>query len=64
MKIIYFMMRYSRRLLVLAVIAGIISGAANTALLAVINDALNITNSQGITLALFFVGLCLVVPLT
>jgi putative ATP-binding cassette transporter len=64
MKIIYFMMRYSRRLLVLAVIAGIISGAANTALLAVINDALNKTNSQGITLALFFVGLCLVVPLT
>lgn len=64
MKIIFFMMRYSRRLLVLAVIAGIVSGAANTALLAVINDALNKTNSQGITLALFFVGLCLVVPLT
>jgi putative pyoverdin transport system ATP-binding/permease protein len=64
MKIIYFMMRYSRRLLVLAVVAGIISGAANTALLAVINNALNKTHSQGITLALVFVGLCLVVPVT
>lgn len=64
MKIIYFMMRYSRRLLVLAVVAGIISGAANTALLAVINNALNKTHSQGITLALVFVGLCLLVPLT
>jgi putative ATP-binding cassette transporter len=64
MKIIYFMMRYSRRLLVLAVVAGIISGAANTALLAVINNALNKTHSQGMTLALVFVSLCLVVPLT
>jgi putative ATP-binding cassette transporter len=64
MKIIYFMMRYSRRLLLLAVLAGIVSGAANTALLAVINSALNKTQSQQITLALVFVGLCLVVPVT
>jgi putative ATP-binding cassette transporter len=64
MKIIYFMMRYSRRLLLLAVLAGIISGAANTALLAVINSALNKTQSQGMTLGLVFVGLCLVVPVT
>ncbi len=64
MKIIYFMMRYSRRLLLLAVIAGIISGAANTALLAVINSALNQTQSQGMNLALVFVGLCVLVPVT
>src|ERR1044072_2139533 len=64
MKIIYFMMRYSRRLLLLAVLAGIISGAANTALLAVINSALNKTQSQEISLALVFVGLCLLVPVT
>jgi putative pyoverdin transport system ATP-binding/permease protein len=64
MTIIYFMMRYSPRLLLLAVLAGIVSGAANTALLAVINEALNKTQSQGITLALVFAGLCLVVPLT
>lgn len=64
MKIIYFMMQYSRRLLVLAVLAGIISGAANTALLAVINAALNSTQTRTSTLALTFVGLCLLVPLT
>jgi putative pyoverdin transport system ATP-binding/permease protein len=64
MKIIYFMMRYSRRLLVMAVVAGIISGAANTALLAVINGALNKTQSQQMNLALAFIGLCLLVPLT
>jgi putative pyoverdin transport system ATP-binding/permease protein len=64
MKIIYFMMRYSRRLLLLAVVAGIISGAANTALLAVINDVLNKRQSQQMTLALVFIGLCLVVPVT
>lgn len=64
MKIIYFMMQYSRRLLVLAVLAGIISGAANTALLAVINAALNIEQLEKLTLALTFIGLCLLVPLT
>jgi putative ATP-binding cassette transporter len=64
MKIIYFMMQYSRRLLVLAVLAGIISGAANTALLADINAALNNTEYQKSTLALIFIGLCLLVPLT
>lgn len=64
MKIIYFMMQYSRRLLVLAVLAGIISGAANTALLAVINAALNSTQTRTSTLALTFIGLCLLVPLT
>ena len=64
MKIIYFMMRYSRRLLLLAVIAGIISGAANTALLAVINSALNQAQSQVMNLALVFVGLCVLVPVT
>ncbi|HWF88178.1 MAG TPA: cyclic peptide export ABC transporter [Pyrinomonadaceae bacterium] len=64
MKIIYFMMRYSRRLLLLAVIAGIVSGAANTALLAVINNALNKTPTREMTLAMVFVGLCIVVPVT
>lgn len=61
MKIINFLMRYSRRYLVLAVLAGIISGAANTALLAIINAVLN--NQAGKQqLALWFVGFCLLVP--
>ncbi|MCA1566169.1 MAG: cyclic peptide export ABC transporter [Acidobacteria bacterium] len=64
MKIIYFMMQYSRRFLVLAIVAGVISGAANTALLAVINATLTSSQYQRSTLALIFLGLCLVVPLT
>src|SRR5205085_3678443 len=63
MKIIYFLMQHSRRFLVLAVVAGIISGAANTGLLAVINAALN-HQARKTELALLFVGLCLLVPLT
>lgn len=62
MKIIRFLMRYSRRFLVLAVVAGIISGAANTGLLAIINAALN-NQARKPPLALLFVGLCLLVPL-
>jgi putative ATP-binding cassette transporter len=63
MKIIHFLMQHSRRFLVLAVVAGVVSGAANTGLLAIINATLN---NQGATekLALYFVGLCLLVPLS
>jgi putative ATP-binding cassette transporter len=61
MKIIYFLMQHSRRFLVLAVLAGVVSGAANTGLLAIINATLT---GQGATgrLALYFIGLCLLVP--
>jgi len=62
MKIINFLMRYSRRFLVLAVLAGIISGAANTGLLAIINAALN-NPLRKPQLAVVFIGLCLLVPL-
>lgn len=62
MKIIYFLMRYSRRYLVLAVVAGIISGAANTGLLAIINAVLADQSSKP-QLAVAFIGLCLLVPL-
>jgi putative ATP-binding cassette transporter len=63
MKILYFLMRHSRRLLVLAILAGIISGAANTGLLAIINSALN-NESTKTALALSFIGLCLLVPIS
>ena len=62
MKIIRFLMRYSRRFLVLAVLAGIISGAANTGLLAIINAALN-NQARKPSLAVVFIALCLIVPL-
>lgn len=63
MKILYFLMQHSRRLLVLAVLAGVISGAANTGLLAIINSALN-NEATKTALGLTFAGLCLVVPLS
>lgn len=63
MKILYFLMQHSRRLVVLAVLAGIVSGAANTGLLAIINSALN-NGSKKTALALTFAGLCLLVPIS
>jgi putative ATP-binding cassette transporter len=56
-------MQHSRRFLVLAILAGIVSGAANTGLLAIINSALN-NESSKTALALTFAGLCLLVPLS
>jgi putative ATP-binding cassette transporter len=64
MKTIFFLMRYSRRFLVLAIIAGAVSGAANTGLLAIINAALNGDRSRKAALAMAFVALCAVLPLT
>lgn len=62
MRVIYFLMRYSRRTLVLAILAGIISGAANTGLLTVINAMLH-NQARRTQLAVFFIVLCLMVPL-
>lgn len=62
MRVIYFLMRYSRQTLVLAILAGIISGAANTGLLTVINAMLH-NQAQKTQLAVFFIVLCLMVPL-
>ncbi len=62
MKVIYFLMRYSRRFLVLAILAGIISGAANTGLLTVINAMLH-NQARKPQLAVFFIVLCLLVPI-
>jgi putative ATP-binding cassette transporter len=63
MKIIYFLMQHSRRILVLAILAGIVSGAANTGLLAIINAALNNVSTKT-SLALTFIALCLLVPVS
>lgn len=64
MKLIQFLMAYSSRLLALAVIAGIISGACNTGLLAVINSTLKQGHSSSFLFLLWaFIGLCVVVPL-
>src|SRR5687768_7988343 len=64
MKIIKFLIKYSRAAVILAVIAGIISGASNTGLLAVINAVLRNNGFSVTTLLLMFVGLCVLLPVT
>jgi putative pyoverdin transport system ATP-binding/permease protein len=60
MSLLRFLMRYSRKTVILAVVAGAISGACNTGLLAVINSAL--ASTSRISLVWAFIGLCAVVP--
>jgi putative ATP-binding cassette transporter len=64
MKIISFLLRNSRGIFFLAIIAGIISGAANTGLLALITLSLNNHNNSGFALGWSFIALCLIAPLT
>lgn len=61
MKVIGFLLHYSRGMVLLAIAAGLVSGASNTGLLAVINAALARSGSRG-DLLLLFIGLCLVMP--
>lgn len=63
MKILSFLLRNSRGIVILAVIAGVISGASNTGLLAVITAALGGYYSRT-TLIWSFVGLCIIAPLS
>lgn len=63
MKLIDFLMRHSRRSFLLAVLTGILSGACNTGLLAVINAALGQPRSALLKLAIVFLGLCAFAPL-
>lgn len=63
MKILSFLLRNSRGIVVLAVIAGVISGASNTGLLAVITAALGGYYSRT-TLIWYFVALCIIAPLS
>lgn len=63
MRLIAFLLRYSKSLVLLAILAGIVSGAASTGLLALINAALTQSGSRADLLALF-VALCVVVPLS
>jgi putative ATP-binding cassette transporter len=70
MKMIYFLLRYSREIkysrsiLILAMLTGMVSGLINTALLALINYALNNRGPAVPKLVLGFIALCLVLPIT
>ena len=58
-----FMARYSRRSIVLAIIAGVISGICNTVLLGVLNAALHRTKDSTPYLVWAFVAFCILLPL-
>lgn len=64
MKIISFLTRYSRGAVALAIAAGIISGACNTLLLAVITKALSGAASPVPRIGWIFASLCILLPLT
>lgn len=64
MKLVRFLKSYSGGMLLLSIIAGIASGAANTGLLALINNALREGSSTGSWGLWGFAALCLLLPLT
>jgi putative ATP-binding cassette transporter len=64
MKLVLFLKRYSGSMLLLSIIAGIASGAANTGLLAIINEALRNGSSTSSRSLWGFVALCLLLPAT
>jgi putative pyoverdin transport system ATP-binding/permease protein len=62
MRLISLLLRYSRKFVILAIIAGIISGIANTGLLALINAGLN--DGHGSRLIIGFAALCTTLALS
>jgi len=64
MKLFSFLLRYSRRQLLLALAAGVLSGLCNTGLLALINAALTRDSPRTVELAWMFGALCLMLGLT
>ena len=63
MKLFLFFIHYSRRTAILAILAGIISGASSTGMLAVINASLRGDGPSTEKLMWAFIALCLLLPL-
>lgn len=63
MKLFLFFFHYSRRIAILAILAGIISGMSSTGMLAVINASLRVHGPSRVTLLWAFIALCLLLPL-
>ena len=64
MRVFRFLFRYSKGMVLLAAVSGIISGACSTGLLALINTTLSREDASRMTLLWGFIALCLVVPVT
>lgn len=63
MKLFLFLIHYSRRTAVLAILAGVISGASSTGMLALINASLRDSGPSRTTLMRAFIALCVMLPL-
>ena len=64
MKLFLFLINYSRRLVLVALFIGILSGVCNALFIAVINSALRNAGSPSSFLFKSFLALCLILPLT
>lgn len=64
MSLIKFFLEHSRRVVVVSLLAGVVSGASNAALLAVINSALTAGRTAAEPLVMAFAALCVLLPLT
>jgi len=63
MRLISFLLRYSRGLVTLAILASVVSGASNAGLIALINSAISGNRFSATHLVWMFAGLCLLLPL-
>jgi putative ATP-binding cassette transporter len=64
MSLIKFFLQHSRKIVVLSLLAGVISGVSNAALLAVINGMLKRNGAAASSLIAVFIGLCTLLPLS
>ena len=64
MKLILFLINYSRRIVVAALLIGILSGISNAAFIAVINSALKSAGAPSPLLVKSFIALCVILPVT
>jgi len=63
MRIFSFMLKYSRGIVVLSILAGVVSGAANTGLVALVHNILRSGQERPEFLVVAYIGLCLLLPL-
>src|SRR5688572_9821709 len=63
MKIFTFMMKYSKGIVILSIIAGLISGISNTGLVALVHNILGRGQDRPEFLLIAYIGLCLLLPL-
>src|SRR5215212_2916201 len=63
MELIKFLLKFSRKTVVLAIIAGVLSGTSSALLIALVHSKLSNYASSSLSLVLAFVGLCLLLPL-